>query len=463
MNRGIFISYRRSDSSGYAHALASCLAKQFGSESVFMDVDSLEPGVDFIETIGTSLDSCKVLLALIGSNWIGCQDNSPPRIKNDMDYVRKEVADALERNVRVIPVLIDNAVMPPVEDLPDDLKPLIRRHAIEWSNTRFNIDLDRIVVATNKAIAGDTVGGNKADTGLNDLIVAPKVQSDKSKAMLEGEQKGLTGEAENTLPKRRAEKHEPKEEHFKGGRPSFIGSLFRLVFSIMLAVSVFYAVVILTHHKEFALGAGATGFVFALMMTTRGNTFVRVLSRVVFFCVVVAFGIASMTNVKRIQDIASDILGQTARGNHSSSPRPPKSSAGPVDPPAIGTGRLADFRITRQGRDAVVQDSWPGSQYTKGDFIQFTVSFSYSGPSSRVCIDAEQALNGSRFGYYGVRPDCKNVISGQASGTALLTLSTSLPPDVINFTSNQVVVMLREDNGAIAQEQFFPFSKTWTK
>lgn len=174
MNQGIFISYRRSDSSGYAHALATRLVQQLGDISVFMDVDSLEPGVDFVETISNSLSSCSIVLALIGKDWVGIQADGRRRIDNDSDYVRAEIADALARGIRVIPILIDNAVIPELEDLPTNLKPLVRRQAIEWSNTRFNIDLDRIADAVKKVVRPDESKKTEVDTPTADSTAGPE-------------------------------------------------------------------------------------------------------------------------------------------------------------------------------------------------------------------------------------------------------------------------------------------------
>jgi hypothetical protein len=140
------------------------LAQQLGDVSVFMDVDSLEPGVDFVETIRNSLSSCSILLALIGKDWVGLQADGRRRIDNDNDYVQAEIAYALDRGIRVIPILIDNAVMPKLEDLPTNLKPIVRRQAIEWSNTRFNIDLDRIADAVKKVVRPDESNKTENDS-----------------------------------------------------------------------------------------------------------------------------------------------------------------------------------------------------------------------------------------------------------------------------------------------------------
>jgi TIR domain len=128
----VFISYRRSDTaSGYASWIYDRLTEAFGSSSVFMDMDSLPPGVDFVERIKASLAAADVMLVLIGPGWLQAATGSGERRLDDpTDVVRTEVATALRAGVRVIPLLIDSAQMPDHRDLPDDLQPLTRRQAL---------------------------------------------------------------------------------------------------------------------------------------------------------------------------------------------------------------------------------------------------------------------------------------------------------------------------------------------
>jgi hypothetical protein len=130
--RHVFISYRRSDTaSGYASWIYDRLTEAFGSGSVFMDMDSLPPGVDFVERIEASLAAADVMLVLIGPGWLHATSGSGERRLDDPgDVVRTEVASALRAGVRVIPLLIDSAQMPDPRQLPDDLKPLARRQAL---------------------------------------------------------------------------------------------------------------------------------------------------------------------------------------------------------------------------------------------------------------------------------------------------------------------------------------------
>ena len=144
----IFISYRRVDTSGYAGRLYDRLRARFGEDNIFMDVEGLDPGVDFVETIEKSVSSCDVLVALIGRQWLTVQDaKGGRRLDNPEDFVRLEIAAALERGVRVMPILVQGASMPSSRQLPQALKRLARLNALEIRHERFNADADRLARA----------------------------------------------------------------------------------------------------------------------------------------------------------------------------------------------------------------------------------------------------------------------------------------------------------------------------
>lgn len=148
----IFISYRRDDSAGYAHAIHSQLVQHFSKDQVFMDVDTVEPGVDFVHAIQKAVGECNVLVALIGKRWTGGEASGTSRLDNEKDYVRLEVSTALARDIRVIPVLVDGMTMPNEDNLPSPVQPITRRNAIEISNTRFNYDVEQLIAAVRKSL-----------------------------------------------------------------------------------------------------------------------------------------------------------------------------------------------------------------------------------------------------------------------------------------------------------------------
>lgn len=142
----VFISYRREDGQASAGRIYDRLLETFGHNAIFMDVDAIKYGDDFANTIDQAVSKCKVLIAVIGRNWLKLADVAGNRrIDNPQDFVRIEIRSALARNIRVIPVLVENASLPKPEELPDDLKPLLRRNAIQINHASFNSDVDRLI------------------------------------------------------------------------------------------------------------------------------------------------------------------------------------------------------------------------------------------------------------------------------------------------------------------------------
>ncbi|HEX8487162.1 MAG TPA: glycerophosphodiester phosphodiesterase family protein [Propionibacteriaceae bacterium] len=136
----VFISYRRQETAWPARQLYELLVTEFGADHVFKDVDDIEPGDDFVATLQAAVASCDVLLALIGPQWLTITDsNGNRRLDDPSDFVRLELETALGReDVRVIPILVDHATMPRPGELPDQLRPLTRRQAIEISPVTFD-------------------------------------------------------------------------------------------------------------------------------------------------------------------------------------------------------------------------------------------------------------------------------------------------------------------------------------
>src|SRR5262245_35399419 len=154
MAGGIFISYRRNDSRHAAGRLVDRLGQTFGHDQLFMDVDAIEPGLDFVQELGHRVDSCDVLLALIGPGWVAAMDEGGRRRLDDpSDFVRLEIETALRRNIRVIPVLLDGASLPPEESLPRGLQPLVRRQAVQIAHERFAADAEGLVRSLETVVA----------------------------------------------------------------------------------------------------------------------------------------------------------------------------------------------------------------------------------------------------------------------------------------------------------------------
>jgi hypothetical protein len=142
-----FISYRHEDANWPAQSLKDGLGKRFGSESVFMDLESIHPGQHWAVRIRQAIESCNVALVLIGRRWLDAEDEKGARrIDNPEDWVRREVEEALHApDVTVIPILIDGATMPKVDQLPQELSELPARNAFSLSPARWEEQLDELV------------------------------------------------------------------------------------------------------------------------------------------------------------------------------------------------------------------------------------------------------------------------------------------------------------------------------
>jgi TIR domain-containing protein len=153
-SHGVFISYRREDTGPYARLLKEHLSNRFPGVPVFMDLDSIEAGVDFAEAIKSALDWCVVLIALIGPRWLTATDEENcRRLDNQDDYVRFEIRTALERCVRVIPVLVDGVSVPRQQQLPAELHKLARLNALAMSYDRFEYDETRLTDVIQRVLA----------------------------------------------------------------------------------------------------------------------------------------------------------------------------------------------------------------------------------------------------------------------------------------------------------------------
>lgn len=137
---GIFISYRRADSDGWAGRLRDALRARFG-DRVFQDVESIADGEIFSEVIDRALQECDVALIIIGPNWASASDGSGRRLDQPDDWVRTETALVLNRKIRVIPVLVGGAAMPRAGDLPEELQSLTRRQAREIRSNSWDSDV----------------------------------------------------------------------------------------------------------------------------------------------------------------------------------------------------------------------------------------------------------------------------------------------------------------------------------
>ncbi|MEO0467624.1 MAG: toll/interleukin-1 receptor domain-containing protein [Pseudomonadota bacterium] len=142
----IFISYRRGDTRWPAQQISRAIKKRAHDAEIFMDVDSIPPGVDFFDFISEEMKSCDIVLVLIGQHWLNSKlSNDAHRLDMPGDFVRLEIKAALERDVPVVPVLIDGTQMPEESQLPGDISGLGRRNAEAVNQITFETDVARLL------------------------------------------------------------------------------------------------------------------------------------------------------------------------------------------------------------------------------------------------------------------------------------------------------------------------------
>lgn len=131
------------------------MIKAFGKENIFKDVDDIRPGEKFPVVLERALNRSNVLLVIIGQKWLTIEDRSGSRrLDNPEDFLRIEVQTGLERSskVRVIPVLVDDALMPAKEALPPELRELVSQQTVVVRNDPdFHRDMGRLIASLKPA------------------------------------------------------------------------------------------------------------------------------------------------------------------------------------------------------------------------------------------------------------------------------------------------------------------------
>ncbi len=150
----IFISYRRDQNLVEARALFERLARGFPGR-VFIDLEGIDAGDDFQLSLQRQLVGCRVMLVLIGPGWLGHATGAGLRAIDDpADFVRIELLAALQRSVRIVPLLLNGAPLPTAADLPEPLRPLARRQAMPLDFHRFDADVGRLSGDLRRSLDG---------------------------------------------------------------------------------------------------------------------------------------------------------------------------------------------------------------------------------------------------------------------------------------------------------------------
>ncbi|MEM6627117.1 MAG: toll/interleukin-1 receptor domain-containing protein, partial [Pseudomonadota bacterium] len=153
----IFISYRRNDSGYVVDALHRALSSHVDDpkRDIFLDVDNIPFGVNFVEHLNRKVGECEVLLAVIGKDWLNASDpvSGERLISRQEDFVRVEIAAALERGVPVIPVLLDGAQVPNPSELPESIRSLSHHNGVRLTRENFKADIEKLVRGSPVALS----------------------------------------------------------------------------------------------------------------------------------------------------------------------------------------------------------------------------------------------------------------------------------------------------------------------
>lgn len=149
----VFLSYRRGDTSGHAGRLRADIERLLPGSRVFMDISAIRPGEDFANAIQTAIASCNLFLVLIGRGWLSLlrEDSAD---QEQEDWARVELRNAIDHKIPIVPVLVDRASLPEIKELPEDLRDLARRQAIEISESRWDFDVSRLIEVIKQTTHG---------------------------------------------------------------------------------------------------------------------------------------------------------------------------------------------------------------------------------------------------------------------------------------------------------------------
>ena len=143
----VFICYRRENSSWVAGRIYDRLSQKFGRDVIFKDIDSIPLGINFKQHIESVVQQCSVVLVIVYHRWMGeSAESGKSRIDDPNDFVRIEIESALSREIPIIPLFIEDAVIPSENDLPETMKGLVARHGMKVNNDPyFHRDMDRLI------------------------------------------------------------------------------------------------------------------------------------------------------------------------------------------------------------------------------------------------------------------------------------------------------------------------------
>jgi uncharacterized protein len=150
----IFVSYRREDAAADARGIFERLVRAFGASNVFMDVDRLMAGQRFERELDNALGKCDVLIAVIGSRWMALLEEYATQGRRD--YVREEIAAALQKDMVIVPVLVGREAgipaLPSADKLPENIRDLVAFQKVNVAHETFRRDTDDLMASLRKVL-----------------------------------------------------------------------------------------------------------------------------------------------------------------------------------------------------------------------------------------------------------------------------------------------------------------------
>lgn len=171
----IFVNYRRHDSESITGRIDDHLRAAFGDSDVYRDIDSIPPGVDFVEHLASSLNHCDLCIAVLGPRW------PSERLNEESDLVRIELETVLARGIPLIPVLVEGARLPDPAQIPPTLFPLLRRQAMQVdSGADFRVHVQRLVQAIKLVREGNAKRQSEAQPAAIEAARVPAIEDERS-------------------------------------------------------------------------------------------------------------------------------------------------------------------------------------------------------------------------------------------------------------------------------------------
>jgi len=169
---GIFISYRRVDAAADAARLREDLQRRFTGVEIFMDL-SILAGQDFRTVLQSKLDTCDAVLALIGPRWLAAADPASGlrRLDDERDFVRIEIATALQLNKLVVPMLLGGTRMPGEAELPDAIRELAWKQAVDLPYRYWKAGVDELAAHLSRTFGFELATEESAPRPMRAYVV----------------------------------------------------------------------------------------------------------------------------------------------------------------------------------------------------------------------------------------------------------------------------------------------------